>query len=174
VLTRSTAICEDRRTRFHYVTPTADRVADPDGPNWIAWRKFSLLSAQAAASSSSTPEVSVRATSRWSYDLDTAATRPACLLEATNLATPEESTSSPMTSGRGSRTPTLRISSGCKTTGADRVEHSRSYRFASANSEQMANLKSLAICVQSAERSRDLVKDTSKPISPGSSRRRAF
>ena len=99
-------------TRFHYVTAgTGDPVLLLPGwpQSWIAWRKVLPLLVSAGRSVV-VLEVSVRATSRPEVTISTLphATCIASLKRPTSRAR-EESTSSPMTSGRGSRTPTPRI-----------------------------------------------------------------
>lgn len=96
-------------TRFHYVTAgTGDPVLLLPGwpESWIAWRKVLPLLVSAGRrvvvldprgfGESDKPAAG--------YDLDTAARDLHGFLEATSLVAPEESTSSPMTSERGSRT----------------------------------------------------------------------
>jgi alpha/beta hydrolase fold len=100
-------------TRFHYVTAgTGDPVLlIPGWPeSWIAWRKVLplLVSAGRRVVVLDPRGFGESDKPAGGYDLDTAARDLHGFLEATNLATPG-GTSSPMTSGRGSRTPTPRI-----------------------------------------------------------------
>lgn len=98
-------------TRFHYVTAGAGDpvLLIPGWPeSWIAWRKVvPLLVSAGRRVSSSTPGVSVRATSR--PGVTTSTPRHATFMVSLKRPTSHpqaESTSSPMTSGPGSRTPT--------------------------------------------------------------------
>ena len=98
-------------TRFHYVTAgTGDPVLlIPGWPeSWIAWRKVLplLVSAGRRVVVLDPRGFGESDKPAGGYDLDTAARDLHRFLEATNLTSQEESTSSPMTSGRGSRTPT--------------------------------------------------------------------
>jgi hypothetical protein len=100
--------------RFHYVTAgTGDPVLLLPGwpESWIAWRKVLPLLVGAGRSVVVLDlEVSARATSRLEVTISILP-HATCIvsLKRPTSRPREESTSSPMTSGRGSRTPTPRI-----------------------------------------------------------------
>jgi hypothetical protein len=155
----TSAFAQVGNIRFHYVTAgTGEPVLLLPGwpESWIAWRKVLPLLVNAGRrviildprgfGESDKPA--------GGYDLDTAARDLHGFLQATNLAAAGGIDVVAHDRRVLDRTRARRqLSSGRKTTGADRVKHTRGHRVCGRTPKRGRKLEELAICFQSAERS---------------------